>query len=238
VIDAIAYSSSHQGAATALEPQLRDAELNDNPDYWCAAESVYGDGDLGTPGAANDACGIAPEGQCYDAQGALRDLVPPQPGDIVITEFMPDPDAANDSDGEWIELYVGAAVDLNELDIGKADGGVEFSLPGGDCLPAAAGSRVVLAASDDPALNGNLPQVDFLLQMSLVNGGDGISVALDGQLLDEVIYSGSTTGAATSLDPAFRTPADNDNEDNWCPAQAAYGDGDLGTPGGANPACP
>ena len=238
VIDAIAYSSSHTGAATALEPQLRDAELNDNPDYWCAAESVYGDGDLGTPGAANDACGIAPEGQCYDGQGALRDLVPPQPGDIVITEFMPDPDAANDSDGEWIELYVGADVDLNGLDIGKADGGVEFSLPSGDCLPAAAGSWVVLAASDDPALNGNLPQVDFLLDMSLVNGGDGISVALAGQLLDEVIYSGSTTGAATSLDPAFRTPADNDTEDNWCPAQAAYGDGDLGTPGGANPACP
>src|SRR5262249_14545772 len=30
----------------------------------------------------------------------------------------------------------------------------------------------------------------------------------------------------------------DDDETNWCVATASYGAGDLGTPGGANPACP
>ena len=56
-------------------------------------------------------------------------------------------------------------------------------------------------------------------------------------MLDEVSYASSGTGVATSLSATALTHTQNDNPLNWCPAVAAYGDGDLGTPGLANPTC-
>ncbi len=237
LLDAITYSSSYTGAATALEPKLMDAELNDDESYWCKADSVYGDGDMGSPGAENPSCGIAPAGKCYEQDGTLRDLVPPSPGDIVFNEFMPDPSAAPDATGEWIELYINSDVDLNNLQIGKTDGVAEFEIPGGDCKHFAAGSYVVLARSLDQSENGNLPRVDFVLDMSLTNSGGSMFAAMDGQVLDSVVYSGSSAGISLSLDPSAQDTVSNDDEANWCGAVDAYGDGDLGTPGSTNPGC-
>ncbi|MFH1469342.1 MAG: lamin tail domain-containing protein [Pseudomonadota bacterium] len=45
------------GAAMALDPAHLDAGSNDDGSSWCSAVSAYGAGDLGTPGAMNDACG-------------------------------------------------------------------------------------------------------------------------------------------------------------------------------------
>ena len=56
------------GAAMAL-----DVTTNDNNDgsNWCTASTPYGDGDLGTPGAAND-CPIPPDlGSCGDGLATL-----------------------------------------------------------------------------------------------------------------------------------------------------------------------
>jgi hypothetical protein len=196
VLDSITWGSASAGASSALEPSLTDPDDNDDQQYWCAGETPYGDGDLGSPGAANASCGISPEGQCF-ADGALRDTVPPQPGDLIITEFMPDPDAVGDAEGEWFEVYVAADVDLNRLQVGKTVDEVEFSLPGGDCLPVAAGTHVVFAAELDPALNGGLPRADYLLDMSLGNSGDqGIFVGYGDTVIDAIAYSSSHRGAA------------------------------------------
>ncbi|NOY28474.1 MAG: hypothetical protein GXP62_21670 [Oligoflexia bacterium] len=46
------------GASMTLDPEWLDAELNDSGLYWCTAWTVYGDGDLGTPGQENDPCGV------------------------------------------------------------------------------------------------------------------------------------------------------------------------------------
>jgi len=61
IFDRVAWSdgvtfSELSGAAAALDPNHLDADSNDDGDYWCAASTPYGDGDLGTPGSANDAC--------------------------------------------------------------------------------------------------------------------------------------------------------------------------------------
>jgi hypothetical protein len=44
------------GASMALDPDQLDAGSNDDGGNWCTATSAYGDGDLGTPGAANAPC--------------------------------------------------------------------------------------------------------------------------------------------------------------------------------------
>ncbi len=237
LLDAVVYTGSHTGAATALDPDLTDPELNDNEDHWCAAEAAYGDGDLGTPGAANPPCDIAPEGKCYE-NNVLRDLVKPQAGDLVITEFMPDPSAVGDDLGEWFEVYSQANVDLNGLELGKTPGTVEFEFKARDCLRAAAGSHVLFAKNADSAQNGGLPDVDVVFDFGLVNSDSGLFVGIDGAVLDAITWTGSGSGAATSLDPGSRNPTANDDPLNWCPATDAYGSGDLGTPGAANPNCP
>ena len=45
-----------RGASLTLDPRSFDATDNDDPDNWCEASTPYGDGDLGTPGSANDGC--------------------------------------------------------------------------------------------------------------------------------------------------------------------------------------
>ncbi|MFH1467103.1 MAG: MopE-related protein [Pseudomonadota bacterium] len=44
------------GVAMALDPASWDAVSNDDASAWCFATQAYGDGDLGTPGTANDTC--------------------------------------------------------------------------------------------------------------------------------------------------------------------------------------
>ncbi|WP_412559791.1 lamin tail domain-containing protein [Winogradskyella sp. MIT101101] len=47
------------GESMQLNPSFLNETDNDNGDNWCPSLSPYGDGDLGTPGAANEVC--APE---------------------------------------------------------------------------------------------------------------------------------------------------------------------------------
>ncbi|MFC1654262.1 lamin tail domain-containing protein [Myxococcota bacterium] len=236
LLDAITWTGSHTGAATALDPALTDTTQNDNEAHWCEATDVYGSGDMGTPGAVNPSCNIAPEGKCYD-NDVLRDLVKPQAGDLVITEFMPNPDAAGDDVGEWFEVYVGADVDLNGLQMGRTPGTVQFELKSRDCLRITAGTHVLLAKSTDSGENGGMANVNFAIDFDLVNSNAGLFVGMDDVSLDAVTWTGSGTGTATSLDPQSRNPTANDDPQNWCPATAPYGAGDLGTPGADNPNC-
>jgi hypothetical protein len=207
---------------------------------WCVATDPFGAGDLGTPGAQGPACGaMVGPGMCLDG-GVPRAIAYPVAGDLVLSEWMPDPAAVGDTDGEWFELYVGAAVDLNELELSRFTAGafaLEDALASADCLTVPAGSYVVFARNTDAMLNGGLPVVDFEIAFSLVNAGGGLAVGLAGVHLDEVQWAGSSVGAATSLDPAALTPAGNDVVGNLCPAVDPYGLGDTGTPGAANPGC-
>ncbi|MEM6989005.1 MAG: lamin tail domain-containing protein [Myxococcota bacterium] len=55
-IDIILYTASgdlNAGASLELDPGSLDAVLNDDEDVWCVAQDDFGDGDFGSPGAAN-----------------------------------------------------------------------------------------------------------------------------------------------------------------------------------------
>ncbi|RMG98095.1 MAG: hypothetical protein D6705_06685 [Deltaproteobacteria bacterium] len=235
VIDTVTYENAPEDASLALDGSMPpDALRNDDPAQWCEADVEYAPGKRGTPGAANPACFGPPT--CDDG-GTARPAEPPAPGDLVITEVMPDPSAAADADGEWFEVLVTADVDLNGLELGTEPGAPKETVSDPSCLRVAAGTRLVFARNSDPAANGGLPTVDRTFGFGLPNAGGGLVLSVDGTVLDAVTWSGTTAGAARNLDPNAEDPTANDDPNAWCDATAVYGDGDLGTPGQANTPC-
>jgi hypothetical protein len=162
---------------------------------------------------------------CFD-DGAPRDIVSPQPGDAHIVEWMANPSAVGNREGEWVEVRFDAAVDLNGLmlsDLTSSTTSVESK----DCLSVSPGAHVIFARNANPAVNGGIDGVDRELSLSLNNGDETITLSIDDQVLDAVTYEHSNTGVATQVDELGKV----------CDAVHAYGDGDLGTPGSANPWC-
>jgi hypothetical protein len=76
VVDEIVWDGgpvwpSTGGRAMSLTPTATSAVANDAGGAWCAASTVYGAGDRGTPGAANPACaGPPPLGVDVDGDGS------------------------------------------------------------------------------------------------------------------------------------------------------------------------
>ncbi|MDR8391799.1 lamin tail domain-containing protein [Aliifodinibius sp. S!AR15-10] len=96
-----------------------------------------------------------------------------QPGDIIITEFMANPDAVSDDNGEYIELYNRRSVAINingftlsdnDSDSHTIDNGGSLTIPGEDFI--------VLARSSNPGLS-EAPEYVFD-GFSLSNSGDEI----------------------------------------------------------------
>ena len=237
LVDEISYASVADGASTSLDPDFFDAGLNDDENVWCASQTVYGAGDMGTPAADNEQCMIPPpEGMCVDG-GRLRAVNYANAGDLIITEVMANPDATTDADGEWFELYVGADVDLNEVQIGKVLGEPDLTIDDEACVAVSAGSYLVFARDADGAINGMLPSVDYLFGFGLTNSNSALVIERGGSLLDQVTWTSVPTGASRSLSGDQLDAGANDDDANWCGGVGAYGAGDLGSPGAANPLC-
>ena len=119
-IDEVTYSTMSSGTSWQLSgASAPDYKANDDPANWCNSTNEYTTGSFGTPGKANDVCAGGPSPtQCTDG-GTARDIVAPQPGDLVIDEVMPNPDKVSDSNGEWFEVAVEKDVDLNGLRAGQ-----------------------------------------------------------------------------------------------------------------------
>ncbi|MBL6974554.1 MAG: lamin tail domain-containing protein [Deltaproteobacteria bacterium] len=245
IIDAMVWGDTESGASLGFDgDRAPDALANDDVNAWCTATTTLvtiedGEDLLGSPGAANEPCegGVTP-GTCMD--GTIeRQPVAPFLGDLVINEFMANPYNVDDKDGEWFEVLVNTAVDLNGLQIGQlvADD-PKMTLSDETCLTVTAGSYVLFARKDDPLVNGGLPAVDFTLpSFQISNTNKGLYLAVGGVVLDQIAYKSTAEGKSTALDPANADPAQNDDPENWCPGVDGYGSGDLGTPGDANPVC-
>ena len=238
-IDAVAYNAMPDGVAYGLSAAVApDYLINDDPGKWCLSATEYASGSFGTPGAANDCAAGAISGTC-NARGTRRPLAIPEPGDLVITEVMPNPDAVSDTDGEWIELYATRDVDLNGLALARAPGGEpEQVLDAEDCLQIAAGAYAVLAKNHDPAANGGLDRVDHTLELSMANSGGYLAITTGTTLLDEITWPSAAAGVSAALDPDFIDPTSNDDPSYWCADdESIFGHGDRGTPGQRNREC-
>ncbi len=182
---------------------------------WAVADLPFGDGDLGTPGAANEWA--------------------PQPA-LVINEIMQNPSAVSDSYGEFVELYNPGAfdVDLDGYTLGDADTDSHL-IVGTVIVPA--GGYAVLGINDDPLLNGGLT-VDYMYStFFLSNSADEVFLYDAGMaVVDSVFYDGGVlwpdpTGASMQC---VDNTLNNDDGLNWLEADLPYGDGDFGTPGALN----
>lgn len=207
------------GASMALiEPGL-DNNIGAN---WCEASTPYGEGDFGTPGAANDCA--------------------PPVVEVVINEIMQNPSAVSDGAGEWFELYNPTAgdIDIDGWTIADNDSDSHV-ITNGAPLVIPAGGYLVLGNNTDMGANGGVDVAySYGSGWFLSNSADEV-VLYDVSLneVDRVEYDGGPgfpdpNGASMALvDPAL----DNNVGSNWCTASTPFDDGDYGTPGAIND-CP
>lgn len=180
----------------------------------------------------------APGSVCMDGT-ALRPVVKPAPGQLVITEVMADP-AGTDTSKEWFEITNTGwtAFDLNELGL-KGTGSTPSVIHSSSCISIASGGFGLLARSSNSAVNGMLPPVDATFGFSLVNTAGSVSVLDGATVLDTATWTSAVSGASSALDPSHFTSDANDIAANWCPGTAPYGDNtSKGTPKAMNASCP
>lgn len=218
VLDQVNYDGTVEGVAWQVDP-------NEEVCLALPGDEYIAD-NLGTPGEVNPICPpVLEPGMCLD-DGMPRDIVSPGPGEAHITEWMANPSAVGNREGEWVEVRLSAAVDLNGLVLSDLTSSATI-VDDEDCLSVPDGAHVVFARSTDPAENGGIEGVDAELSLSLNNSDETITLGVDGRVLDRVTYGRSKPGVAIQVDDLG----------NICDAVHAYGEGDLGTPGYANPRC-
>jgi hypothetical protein len=221
VLDEVAFTADFplsEGASLSLSPDVAGPDANDTPDAWCPSVSVYGAGDRGTPGAANDACTAATDdadgdgvttadGDCDDGDpavhpGALEvpdgadddcdgwvDERAPGVGDVVVTEIMRDPTTDDPATAEWFEVRNVTAGPLDLAGLIVSDDDDDnFSV--GDGLVVAAGDWLVLGASADTSVNGDYAPDAVWPDGSfrLGNDADEIILTFGGAEIDAVRY--------------------------------------------------
>ncbi len=260
-IDSLEYrDAGDDGVALQFDgSRAPNHAANDAPEHWCGAIAPFAEGSLGTPGSVNSPCPVgADDGEGNESQtpgetgddqdgtsvvtcvqdGVAREPRPPVAGDLVITEYMADPENAPDGQAEWIEVLARSDVDLNGLGLGRELGDGKLVLDAPECLSVSAGSRIVFAKSDDSLANGGI-EADYTMgALSLGNSSGSIVLEYDGRVLDTLGWTTRRTkGASWSLDPDFEA-ADSNDAERGCDGLATFGTGgDRGTPGTPNAHC-
>lgn len=161
---------------------------------------------------------------------------PVDEGDVVITEFMADPQVLSDSEGEWFELYnpTNETWNLEGCLIEDLDSD-SHTVASSVVVPPA--TYITLAKSATPGFG---PDYVYGSQFDLANGEDEIIITCGGNEIANILIStvagfpsSMPTGASLSLLRDKIDETDNDQGANWCPSTADY-NGDNGTPGGPN----
>ncbi|MEZ5974200.1 MAG: lamin tail domain-containing protein [Planctomycetota bacterium] len=189
--------------------------------------------------------GLTVQGRRMGQSEAAAIAIPPQEGRMVITEFMKDPQAVSDTQGEWIELFNPWWMRQNiEGWTLSDDGGAATVLNnGGAGIWVAGRGHRALVRNLDVAANGGIANAYRYTGFTLSNGADQIILALpDGTVVDRVAYDDGVlwpdaSGVAAQLDSWLESAIGNDQPHMWCPAQVSYGMGDMGTPGEENSDC-
>lgn len=169
-------------------------------------------------------------------------------GDLLITEFLPDPAAVDDASGEWIEIHnpgTAARTTLG-MTLSKDAGATASPLvdPAGRPIFIPANGYIVGVRKIDPATNGGVV-ASFVLPFALTNTpSEKLQIkAADGTVLDALDLSAAgfpraTAGRSFQLDRGIEDASANDAFTAWCATPTAtFGAGDRGTPGRQNESC-
>jgi Lamin Tail Domain len=207
------------GSIARTDASLSALAPGDDASGWCATSTQYGDGDRGTPGAAND-CVVAPNHA------------------IVINEIHRDPKATPDAQGEWIELHNSGDVDIDISGWTLRDDDVDTFVFDTDNPVVVPAGGYLVAGRNTEELNGGIEiDVQYGVEFIHFNTADEV-VLLDDDLavIDRVAWTATNgfpkvSGATMSLRSA---DLNNAVGANWCAAVTDQGNGDLGTPGSQN----
>lgn len=228
--DTVSYTSSSFGYTPGASISLNtlDATANDIGSNWCDGSTSYGDGDLGTPGSANDTC------------PTYTQLSTVSYGDLIITEIMMDPVNTADYRGEWFEIYnnTNNEILLNGLRV-NCGGSTGFTVTSN--LSISPNEHTLFAVRSNSATNGGMSNVDQGYSYSSCSMGytDSVSISNSSNLIDRVSWNTSfSVGPGKSMSLGTLDADLNDSSIYWCEAANNYGIGDLGTPGVSNPTCP
>lgn len=186
-------------------------------------------------------------------------VIPPEPGDLIFTEFMVNPEGVDDENGEWVELYNTSG---STLDIA----GYSFHDDAADLWVFDASVRVaphaymVLCANPDPIYNGGVHCDGWFYRNPMgtsptdgIGHGSGVALANNDDELeltspsnvDIDIFDYNDTDSdpiqkamSFGLDPSVLDGVANDDIDNWCVQTTMLpGADEPGTPGQANDSC-
>ena len=178
-----------------------------------------------------EVCGDGLDNDC-DGDTDYDDIdcaLSPGAGDLVITEFMADPNGVPDTQGEWIEIYNPTADHLSLQGVTLEDAATNTHVITTDIV-VPMGGYVTLANSAAP---GFTP--DYVYSgISLNNSGDQITLSIGATVIDQITYGSSTPGTSSELSTNHLDATSNDSVGNWCAAVSYYTATDLGTPGSVN----
>lgn len=154
------------------------------------------------------------------------------PGQIWISEFMPDPAAVADSTGEWIELVNPLPVSIDLAGLVVRSGSESYVLTAGTGTSLASGAYFLLGRSATG--NGGIVLNQVWSGVVLSNSSDSIQLENGlGQTLFSVSWTSTAAGKSYSLQtisPPYALTAAN----YYVETSISYNGTDFGTPGSAN----
>ncbi len=159
--------------------------------------------------------------------------------DIIITEFMADPNVADDNKAEWIEIYNGSNedIDLRGLKIVKNDSSHEVTFLNDNSI---INSHKYLLIGRTNGADIKLSNIGATAGFSFTNSGEiSLSIKQEDILLDEINYNSTKVGRSWQLDSNSLDSSTNDELSSWCLGTTIISEdnSDLGTPGLVNNSC-
>ena len=154
-----------------------------------------------------------------------------QPGDLLISEIMADPDKVNDSMGEWFEIFnaSGQTFDLNGLRL-HDDGSDSHNISHGSPLIIAPGQYFIFGRNGDSGTNGGYTADYVYSGFLLANTVDEIVLSQASTEIVRLNYTSTAAGISTELTSTSPFPP-TFSDYSKTPNTLQYGLGDIGTPG-------
>lgn len=155
------------------------------------------------------------------------------PEDIIITEYMVDPSAVSDANGEWIEVYnmTSTPIDLTGWSI--SDDSTAHLITAAEVgATIAANSYGLICKESDASINGNIIGCDYKASIELSNTGGAITLKDDSSTPKAIFIAGYYLSAVVAGKSIYFDGTTWNIEN-----RVTYNGTDYGTPG-ADPFVP
>jgi len=204
---------------------------------WCPTDGTGADSFVDAEGTihlttdGNTYSVSATDGTSFTAYVDEYTSAAPLPGDVVVAEFLSNPQQVSDALGEWVEIVgVVGNVNIDNLEMRDASAdNVKFGIP----VQLQPGTELVIAADGLPSRNGGLrPHLVWPLGDFSLAAADTVWLEYGTTEIDRIDYTSSWGGNGISSERIdCNIPG---TLANFTDATTTFGNGDMGTPGADN----